>query len=521
MTLNIKRPPITGEVLNTSPALVEFPGVFRHARHMNLQALADKRRAMREENEKIFHSHNISLDLPAIRAEWNKPVTETSLLSRASILMRVGQLDLESGTGAFHVELMMQRVGVLLGVRVRPNVMFTSLEATLADKNERMTEIVDLPTASVSTRRIWYMEYFCDWLSESLGKERPYNVAPVARIATHLPELADSEIPTLGQVHTMLDAVEYAKKPYIHIEQGLAAAIACASFTFLLGGGLYDMFAALFGAFAAQAARTYMNRRHYTQYVTTALAVLVAGFVAIGSLRLVSLIDPSALSHDTAYIGAMLFILPTLPFLTGGMDVAKLDYLSAVQRWTHSLVVMTVATMAAWGVAATVDLNPEAFPQSSLPLGLLIALRALASFTGVYFYSLLWNAPARMAFVAACVGAIANTVRLELIDLAGIEPVVAAFVAATLVGLLASVWKAYASKTPSRSFNFPHHALTFTAVAIMVPGFYMYQAMYNLGSMQIDSALDWIFRAAMVAIALPAGLAFSRFLSSRNWRYEI
>lgn len=488
---------------------------------MNLQGWADRRRAMREENEKSFHSHNISLDLPTIQAEWNTPITETTLLSRASVIMRVGQLDLESGTGAFHVELMMQQIGKLLGARVRPNVMLTSLEATLADNDQRMTEIIDLPTASVSTRRIWHMEYFCDWLYEALGKERPYNVAPATLVAAKIPELPDGAEPTLGQVHAMLDAVEYAKKPYIHIQHGMAAAIACASFTFLLGGGLYDIFAALFGAFAAQTVRTYMNSRHYTQYVTTALIVLVAGFVAIGTLRLISFIDPSALSHDTAYIGAMLFILPTLPFLTGGMDVAKLDYLSAVQRWTHSLVVMTVATMAAWGVAAIVDLNPEAFPQSTLPFALLVTLRILASFTGVYFYSLLWNAPARMAFAAGCVGAIANTVRLELIDLTGAEPVVAAFVAATLVGLLASAWKLFAVKTPSRAFNFPHHALTFTAVAIMVPGFYMYQAMYNLGSMQIDNALDWIFRAAMVAIALPAGLAFSRFITARGWRYEV
>lgn len=488
---------------------------------MKLQGWVDKRRAMRAENEKAFHSHNISLDLPTIQAEWNTPVTEASLLSRASVIMRVGQLDLESGTGAFHVELMMQRVGQLLGVRVRPNVMLTSLEATLADHNQRMTEIIDVPTASVSTRRIWHMEYFCDWFYEAFGKERPYNVAAAPLMRTSIPDLSEGTIPTLGQVHAMLDAVEYAKKPYIHIQHGMAAAIACASFTFLLGGGPYDMVAAFVGAFASQTVRTYMNSRHYTQYVTTALIVLVAGFVAIGTLRLISFIDPSALSHDTAYIGAMLFILPTLPFLTGGMDVAKLDYLSAVQRWTHSLVVMTVATMAAWGVAATVDLNPEAFPQSTLPLGLLMTLRVLASFAGVFFYSLLWNAPWRMAFVSGCVGAIANTVRLELIDLAGFEPVTAAFVAATLVGLLASAWKKYAERTTAHSFNFPHHAMTFTAVAIMVPGFYMYQAMYNLGSMQIDSALDWIFRAAMVAIALPAGLAFSRFISSRSWRYEV
>ncbi|MBR5950343.1 MAG: threonine/serine exporter family protein, partial [Actinomycetaceae bacterium] len=398
---------------------------------------------VREENEKKFHSHNISLELPAIKAEWDMPVTETSLLSRASVLTRIGQLDLESGTGAFHVELMLKQIGELLAVRVRPNVMLNSLEATFADKDSRMTEIIELPTISVSTRRIWHMEYFCDWFSTSLGDKPMYNVAAAPLLVKQEPDLPKGTLPTLGQVHAMLDAVEYAKKPYQYIHHGFDAAMACASFTFLLGGGLYDMIAAFFGAFVAQNVRTFMSRRHYTQYVTTAVIVLVAGFVAIGALRLVSLIDPSALSHDTAYIGAMLTILPTLPFLTGGMDVAKLDHTSAIQRWTHALVVMTIATMAAWGVAATVDLKPEAFPQSTLPLGLLITLRIVATFTGVYYYSMLWNSPKRMALVSASIAAIANTARLELIDLAGFEPVAAAFVAATIVGLLASAWKAF------------------------------------------------------------------------------
>ena len=482
----------------------------------------EARRELKESNEVKFHSHSFPVDMPEIQENWNTPITEASLLARASVLMRFGQLDLESGTGAFHVNLMLRTIGDMIGVRVRPNVMLTTLEASFSDGNESRTEIIELPTVSTSTRRVWYMEYATDWLAVSLGKPRVYDISPVERFLDIMPAEPEQRIPTVGEILERLEKIEYASKPYTFTQHGIAAAVACASFAFLLGGGIYDVVAAFLGAFAGQTLRSFMQRRHYTQYATTAFVVLLAGFVAIGFLRLASFIDPSALSHDTAYIGAMLFALPSFPFITGGMDVAKLDYLSAVQRWTHSLVVMVVATMAAWGVAATINLNPEEFVRSDLPVALLIAMRFAASFTGVFFYSLMVNSHPRMALVSAGIAAIANTIRLELIDFTPLVPAAAAFVAATLVGLLATLWKKLAEDDYiSQKLSFPHHALTIPAIAIMVPGFYMYQAMYNLGSMHIDLALDWIFRAAMVAIALPAGLAFSRFLSARRWRYEL
>lgn len=70
-----------------------------------------------------------------------------------------------------------------------------------------------------------------------------------------------------------------------------------------------------------------------------------------------------------------------------------------------------------------------------------IVFRLLASFCGVFGFSIMFNSPTRLAAVAAGIGAIANTLRLELVDLTALPPAAAAFVGALTAGLLATMIK--------------------------------------------------------------------------------
>ena len=67
-------------------------------------------------------------------------------------------------------------------------------------------------------------------------------------------------------------------------------------------------------------------------------------------------------------------------------------------------------------------------------MAVLTALRALMSFIGVFGFSVLFNSPPRMAATASIVGALANTLRLTLVDVAGFTPE-AAFAGALVAGL--------------------------------------------------------------------------------------
>ena len=71
---------------------------------------------------------------------------------------------------------------------------------------------------------------------------------------------------------------------------------------------------------------------HLNQFFVTFVCVAVAALACTGTLRLIGLFNPVALQHDTAYIGAMLFVIPGFPLITGGLDMAKIDFPSGIQR---------------------------------------------------------------------------------------------------------------------------------------------------------------------------------------------
>mgnify|MGYP000503097865 CR=1 FL=1 len=47
----------------------------------------------------------------------------------------------------------------------------------------------------------------------------------------------------------------------------------------------------------------------------------------------------------------MLFIIPGFPFITSGIDLAKLDLRSGMERMMYSVIIISVATMTAWVLA--------------------------------------------------------------------------------------------------------------------------------------------------------------------------
>ena len=100
-----------------------------------------------------------------IERDWDKPVAEAGIAAKASVIVRVGMLDLGAGTGSFRVREMMHRIAYPLGVHVRADVNLTDIEASCTDGKDRITEVVDLPTTGVNTERIWLLEHFADWFN--------------------------------------------------------------------------------------------------------------------------------------------------------------------------------------------------------------------------------------------------------------------------------------------------------------------------------------------------------------------
>lgn len=541
-----------------------------------------------------------------IEKDWDKPITDAGIAAKASVIVRVGMLDLSAGVGSFRVREVMHRIAYPLGVHVRADVNLTDIEASCTDGKDRITEVVDLPTTGVNTERIWLLEHFSDWFNVNLGKTSMYHrrsevseglmahlderdasqvsadvakelsnqkkakraaeavaakraertAAKVARseerlqksqYAEHFDHIAQSAAAvkaadeaaasgstgstsstsstakptvTVGQVHQRLDMIERRKPLYHPIFSGFAAAVACASFVFLLGGGPIDMLGAFVGAGLGQWLRRQLFAKHLNQFFVTFVCVAIAAFASVGTLRLLGLFYPSALTHDTAYIGAMLFVIPGFPLITSGLDMAKIDFQSGVQRLTYVFCIILMATFGGWMVATLVHLNPEGFTSPQLHPVVLCLLRLVFAFLGVWGFSVLFNSPQRMCLVAACIGAITDTLRLEIVDL-GVPMEAGAFIGALLAGLLAWAWRASVRRgLLAPHLDYPRICLTVPSIVIMVPGLYMYQAMFHLGQFDTLNALDWAFRAFMVIICLPIGLAMARVITDKAWRYD-
>lgn len=516
-----------------------------------------------------------------IERDWDRPVAEAGIAAKASVIVRVGMLDLGAGTGSFRVREMMHRISYPLGVHVRADVNLTDIEATCTDGHERITEVVDLPTTGVNTERIWLLEHFADWFSVNLGLGSMYHARPSiseelvdglaspesrhsamrplnlhSRRAGRLGGPGDARrrpVPsrqgprppkgeyakhfdhvgaaaerdgrpspiTVSEVHDRLDLIERRKPLYTPWFSGLASAVACAAFVFLLGGGLYDMVGAFIGAGLGQWLRRRLFAHRLNQFFVTFVCVAVAALACVGALRLIGLFDPVALQHDTAYIGAMLFVIPGFPLITGGLDIAKIDFPSGIQRLCYTLAIILMATLAGWMVASIVELNPQGFEPLGLSPWLNGGLRFAAAFAGVWGFSVLFNSPQRMCLTAATIGAITDTLRLTITD-AGVPAEAAAFAGALLAGLLASAWRSSVRRgwLPPH-LGYPRICLTVPSIVIMVPGLYMYQAMFHLGQFDVQLAMDWGFRAFMVILCLPIGLAMARVLTDKSWRYDV
>ena len=416
------------------------------------------------------------------------PAYEANLVERAAIVGRIGLMMLSYGTGAWRVRDSMNTVARTLKMTCSVDIGLVSLEYTCMDAHHSYTQAISLPSTSVNTTKLSQMERFIKEFDQN-GSEM-----------------------TIGEIHSRLEEIAHSKGNYAPYQVGLAAALACSAFVFLLGGGPVEMFCSFSGAGLGNYVRRKMIDHHITLFAGVAVAVAVACLSYLLALSLMQLTFNVSSRHEAGYIGAMLFIIPGFPFITSGLDISKLDMRSGLERMTYAIAIITVATLVGWIVALMVNLRPENFQALPLSALMLFLLRLPASFCGVFGFSIMFNSTPKMAAIAGCIGAIANTLRLELTDLTGIPAGAAAFLGALVAGLLASIVK--------RKIQYPQISITVPSIVIMVPGLYMYRAMYNIGLTSISVGTLWMTKALMIVVFLPMGLIAARILTDSKWRHN-
>ena len=417
----------------------------------------------------------------------NRPVTEASLTEKASIIGRVGIMLLSCGTGAWRVRSSMNTLAEVMGITCTAYIGLMSIEYTCFDGEDGYTQALCLTNTGVNTSKLNRLEKFI----RNFEKE-----------GKHI---------SGEQLHQLLDEIEKIHGLYSPVALGMAAALACGGFTFLLGGGPIEMLCAFIGAGVGNYVRCKLTKHHFTLFLCIVSSVSLACFTYAGFLKLAEILWGISIQHEAGYICAMLFIIPGFPFITSGIDLAKLDMRSGMERFAYAILVILVATMASWIMALILHLQPVDFPKICLTSEEQVIFRLLTSFCGVFGFSIMFNSPPGLAAVAAGIGAVANTLRLEFVDLTGMPPAVAAFIGALTAGILASLIKNRA--------GYPRISVTVPSIVIMVPGLYLYRGFYNLGMMSLSVSASWFASAMLIVMALPLGLIFARILTDRSFRY--
>ena len=421
-----------------------------------------------------------------IASESTCPASEADLKEKASLVGRVGLLMLSVGTGAWRVRAAMNKIARGLGITCNADIGLTSIEYTCADKGETFTNALSLSNTGVNTDKLRAFDEFTDGFSERAGKY------------------------SIEQFHRILDKLSSMPANYKAWDLGLASALACCAFTFLLGGGPVEMICAFFGAGIGNFVRKLLLERHITLFANVSAGVASACCTYVLLIKAAEQLFGVSDIHQAGYICAMLFVIPGFPLITGGIDLAKLDLRSGIERITYALLIITTATLTGWLTAVVFSFSPSDFEALEIEPALMALLRLITSFCGVYGFSLMFNSPRKIAFIAGIMGMIANTVRLELIDFTNIPVSVCAFIGALLSGLMASAI--------GRLIGCPRIALTVPSIVIMVPGMFMYKGIYYIAMNDISTGGLWLCKAFLIVSALPLGLIFARIFTDKNFR---
>ena len=423
----------------------------------------------------------------ALNKEDTIPITKAGLIEKASVVGRCGMMLLSCGTGAWRVRSSMNTLSRELGISCTADIGLMSIEYTCFDGENCFSQSLCLTNTGVNTSKLNRLENF---INDFPTKEKYLSGE---------------------QIHSYLDEIERIHGLYSPVALGFAAAFACGAFTFLLGGGPVEMLLAFFGAGIGNFVRCKLTKHHFTLFLGITASVAAACLIYAALLKTTELLFGISLAHEAGYICSMLFIIPGFPFITSGIDLAKLDMRSGMERLTYALIIVLVATMSAWIMAMLLHLQPVDFIKIRMSAAMWILTRLAASFFGVFGFSIMFNSPVRLAATAAMIGAVANTLRLELVDLSAIPPAAAAFIGALTAGILASLIK--------NKVGYPRISLTVPSIVIMVPGLYLYRGFYNLGIMSLSVAASWFAAAILIIAALPLGLIFARILTDKTFRY--
>ena len=286
-------------------------------------------------------------------------------------------------------------------------------------------------------------------------------------------------------------------RPHPVWEQVLASALGSAGFCIVFGGGLLDCAASFVCGILLWLFVLYVTAPHMSKIVGN----IVGGFFVT---LLCIVLHRIGFGHSlpNMIIGAIIPLIPGVPFVNGVRDVANEDYIAGATRLLDAMLVF-------FCIAAGVAL---AFVCDGLVFGELIVLKGMtvdpvtfampiqivASFIGTAAFAVLFGVPRKYYVLCGVSGVLGWILYMILARYAGFTPP-AATVFATMLVVLSARYFSVLDKCP---------AIVFLLCGIfpLVPGAGVFWTSYYVVSDQLRLALGSGFMAVKVTIAIVLGI---------------
>ena len=310
----------------------------------------------------------------------------------------------------------------------------------------------------------------------------------------------------LGQLESQLKAIR-AMRPKPAWEQIAASAFGSAAFCIIFGGGFADSIAAFVAGLVLWVYMLFVGYRHLSRIAGAITGGLLATLLCGVMFRL------GLGTHlSNMIIGAIIPLIPGVPFTNGIRDLAHEDYIAGITRLLDALLTFFCISM---GVALAFMLDAtisgtmehlEALTAAPETAGMFVQL--LAAYVGTVAFAVLFGVPRKYYLDSGLCGMLGWLLYLILVNHTGLSVANVVFFATVLVTFTAMVL-AIVRKCPITVY-------LICGIFPLVPGAGIFWTTYNVVSEQLGAALHTGVTALKVTVAIAFGIILVAELNGKN-----
>ena len=310
----------------------------------------------------------------------------------------------------------------------------------------------------------------------------------------------------LEQLESRLKSIR-AMRPKPAWEQIAASAFGSAAFCIIFGGGFADSIAAFVAGLVLWVYMLFVGYRHLSRIAGAITGGLLATLLCGVMFRL------GLGTHlSNMIIGAIIPLIPGVPFTNGIRDLAHEDYIAGVTRLLDALLTFFCISM---GVALAFMLDAavsgtmqhlETLTAAPETAGMFVQL--LAAYVGTVAFAVLFGVPRKYYLDSGLCGMLGWLLYLILANHTGLSVANLVFFATVLVTFTAMVL-AIVRKCPITVY-------LICGIFPLVPGAGIFWTTYNVVSEQLGAALHTGVTALKVTVAIAFGIILVAELNGKN-----